>query len=57
MASLISVTDFRETGSTIGASYCKKHEGANDFVILTRIVMPLSMPIIAVLIMYYAAGH
>lgn len=32
-------------------------DGANDFVILFRIVMPLSMPIIAVMSLYYGVAH
>ncbi len=34
-----------------------KLDGANDLHILPVIVIPLSMPIIAVLILYYAVGH
>ncbi|MGG1518127.1 carbohydrate ABC transporter permease [Paenibacillus oryzisoli] len=34
-----------------------KIDGANDMVILWRIVVPLSMPIIAVLILFYAVEH
>jgi putative aldouronate transport system permease protein len=33
-----------------------KIDGANDFLILTRIVIPLSMPVIAVIILYYSVG-
>ncbi len=32
-------------------------DGANHWTILTRIMVPLSMPTIAVLILYYAVGH
>jgi putative aldouronate transport system permease protein len=32
-------------------------DGANDFTLLTRIVLPLSMPVIAVMILFYAVGH
>lgn len=32
-------------------------DGANDFVILSRIYFPLAMPIVAVLIVYYGVGH
>lgn len=32
-------------------------DGANEFLILTRIVLPLSMPVIAVMILYYGVGH
>lgn len=34
-----------------------KIDGANDFVILFRIVLPLSMPAIAVMLLYYGVGH
>lgn len=34
-----------------------KIDGANDIVVLCRIIMPLSMPIIAVMVMYYGVGH
>lgn len=34
-----------------------KIDGANDFVILLRIVLPVSMPIIAVMILFYGVGH
>ncbi len=32
-------------------------DGANDFHILFRIILPVSMPIIAVMILFYAVGH
>lgn len=32
-------------------------DGANEAKVLVRIVLPLSMPILAVLAMYYAVGH
>lgn len=34
-----------------------KIDGANDIVILFRIVLPLSMPIIAVMILFYGVAH
>jgi putative aldouronate transport system permease protein len=34
-----------------------KLEGANHFIILFRIILPLTMPTVAVLILYYAVGH
>ncbi|MBA2937659.1 carbohydrate ABC transporter permease [Paenibacillus sp. CGMCC 1.16610] len=34
-----------------------KMDGANDFVILFRIVLPLSMPVIAVMLLYYGVSH
>ncbi|AIQ46122.1 sugar ABC transporter permease [Paenibacillus sp. FSL R7-0273] len=32
-------------------------DGANDWVIMLRIILPLSMPVIAVMILWYAVGH
>lgn len=32
-------------------------DGANDWTILIRIILPLSMPVIAVMILWYAVGH
>ena len=32
-------------------------DGANDFQIMTRIVVPLSKPTLAILVLYYAVGH
>lgn len=32
-------------------------DGANDWTILFRIVVPLSMPVIAVMILFYGVGH
>ena len=32
-------------------------DGANDFVILWKIIVPISKPIISVLIIFYAVGH
>lgn len=32
-------------------------DGANDFQILFRIVMPLSLPVLAVIALFYAVGH
>jgi len=34
-----------------------KIDGANDFVILFKIVLPLSMPVIAVMLLYYGVSH
>lgn len=34
-----------------------KIDGANDIVILFRIVLPLSMPIIAVMVLFYGVAH
>lgn len=32
-------------------------DGANDFFILFRIILPLSMPVVAVMILFYGVGH
>ena len=32
-------------------------DGANDYVILFRIILPLSLPVLAVMILFYAVGH
>jgi putative aldouronate transport system permease protein len=32
-------------------------DGANDFTILFRVVLPLSLPALAVVILFYAVGH
>jgi putative aldouronate transport system permease protein len=34
-----------------------KLDGANEFVILTRIILPLSKAVLAVIFLYYAVGH
>ncbi|HIW34393.1 MAG TPA: carbohydrate ABC transporter permease [Candidatus Paenibacillus intestinavium] len=34
-----------------------KIDGANDFVILFKIILPLSLPVIAVMLLYYGVSH
>ncbi|WP_240420092.1 carbohydrate ABC transporter permease [Paenibacillus periandrae] len=34
-----------------------KMDGANDFLILFRIIIPLSLPALSVILLYYAVGH
>ncbi len=34
-----------------------KIDGANDFIILLRIIMPLVKPVVAVMVLFYAVGH
>lgn len=34
-----------------------KLDGANDFTVLFRIVLPLSMPVVSVMILFYGVGH
>jgi ABC-type sugar transport system, permease component len=40
-----------------GLEESAKIDGANDIIILFRIILPLSMPVIAVMILYYGVGH
>ena len=32
-------------------------DGANEFVVLLRIILPLSMPVVAVMLLFYGVGH
>lgn len=32
-------------------------DGANEFQVMTRIVVPLSLPTVAIIVLYYAVGH
>lgn len=34
-----------------------KIDGANDFTVLFKIILPLSKPVIAVMVLFYAVGH
>ena len=34
-----------------------KIDGANDFVILFKIILPVSLPVVAVMILFYGVGH
>jgi len=34
-----------------------KIDGANDFIVLFRIILPLSLPVVAVMILFYGVGH
>jgi len=34
-----------------------KIDGANDLIVLFRIVLPLSLPVVAVMILFYGVGH
>ena len=34
-----------------------KLDGANDFVILIKIVLPMSMPVLSVMLLFYSVGH
>lgn len=52
---LIMKTNFE--GIPISLIESAKLDGANDFLILFRIVLPLSKPILAVMMLYYAVDH
>lgn len=40
-----------------GLEESAKIDGANDFTILFRIVLPVSMSVVAVMVLFYAVGH
>lgn len=44
-------------GVPVSLEESAKMDGANDLTILFRVVVPLSMPVIAVMILWYAVGH
>ena len=52
---IIMRTSFASIPSSLEES--AKIDGANDFTILFHIVLPLSMPIVAVMILYYGVEH
>jgi putative aldouronate transport system permease protein len=52
---IILRTSFRALPESLEES--AKLDGANDFQILTRIIVPLSMPVIAVIVLYCVVGH
>ncbi|MBQ4110946.1 MAG: carbohydrate ABC transporter permease [Clostridia bacterium] len=52
---LIMRTNFAAIPECIEES--AKIDGANDIVVLFRIIMPLSLPIIAVMILFYGVAH
>lgn len=52
---IIMRTSFQAVPETLEEA--ARIDGANDFVILFRIVLPLCMPVIAVMILYYGVGH
>lgn len=47
--SFMSIPDSLEESATI--------DGANDFTILFKIILPISMPVVAVMILFYGVGH
>ncbi|MDD9271759.1 carbohydrate ABC transporter permease [Paenibacillus sp. GCM10023248] len=52
---IIMRTSFQ--GIPVSLEESARMDGANDWTILFRIVIPLSMPVIAVMILWYAVGH
>jgi len=52
---IIMRTGFAAIPDSMGES--AKIDGANEFVILIRIAIPLALPTIAVIVLYYAVGH
>ncbi|WNQ09055.1 carbohydrate ABC transporter permease [Paenibacillus aurantius] len=44
-------------GVPVSLEESAKLDGANDFTILFRVVLPLSMPVVAVMILFYGVGH
>ena len=52
---IIFMTFFRELPA--GLEESAKLDGANDFVIFLRIILPLSMPIVATIALFNAVGH
>lgn len=52
---IIMRTSFQ--GVPVSLEESAKLEGANDFTILFRIILPLSMPTVAVMILFYGVGH
>lgn len=52
---IIMRTSFQ--GVPVSLEESAKMDGASDWTILFRIIIPLSMPVIAVMILWYAVGH
>lgn len=52
---LVLKTGFEQVPAALEES--ARMDGANDFVILFRIVIPLSLPSLAVIMLFYAVGH
>lgn len=52
---IVCKTFFQQTNESVIES--AKIDGCNDFVIFLRIIIPISMPIIAVMALFYAVGH
>ncbi|MCZ8517730.1 carbohydrate ABC transporter permease [Paenibacillus filicis] len=52
---IIMRTSFQSIPASLEES--ARIDGANDFAICFRIILPLSLPVIAVMILFYAVGH
>lgn len=52
---IIMRTSFQSIPDSLEES--AKIDGASDFTVLTRIVIPLSIPVISVITLFYAVGH
>lgn len=52
---IIVRTSFHSISDSISES--ARMDGANDFIILFLLYVPISIPVIAVIILYYAVGH
>lgn len=52
---IIMRTSFRQISDSLEES--ARIDGANDFLILFKIILPLSMPVVAVMILFYAIGY
>ena len=48
---------YYESFSADGIEEAAKMDGANDFTIFFKIILPISKPIISVMILFYAVGH
>ncbi|OCT11244.1 sugar ABC transporter permease [Paenibacillus pectinilyticus] len=44
-------------GVPISLEESAKLDGANDFTILFRVILPLSMPVVAVMVLFYGVAH
>lgn len=44
-------------GVPVSLEESARMDGANDWTIMVRIILPLSLPVIAVMILWYAVGH
>ncbi len=52
---IVMMTSFKSIPDSMEES--AKMDGANDFTVLTRIILPLSLPVVAVMILFYSVSH